>query len=95
MVTYLSKFIGGLSDLLESLRALTKKDVQFNWTPSHKKQFNIIKQAISSTTTLRDFDVDKPVTLKVDASKIGPGVAIPQDDAAVAYVSKALTDTEC
>ena len=33
MVTYLSKFIRGLSDLQELLRALTKKDIQFNWTP--------------------------------------------------------------
>ena len=94
MVTYLSKFIHGLSDLQEPLRALTKKDVQFNWTPSHEKQFNIIKQAISSTATLRYFDVDKPVTLQVDASKIGLGVAIFQGDAPVAYASKAPTDTK-
>ena len=33
MVTYLSKFIRGLSDLQEPLCALTKKDVQFEWTP--------------------------------------------------------------
>ena len=53
MVTYLSKFIRGLSDLQEPLHALKKKDVQFKWTPSHKRQFNIIKNSISSTTTLR------------------------------------------
>ena len=73
---------------------LMKKDVQFNLTPSHEKQFNIIKQAISSTTTCRYFDVDKPVTLQADASKIGLGVAICQDDALVAYASKALTNNE-
>ena len=74
---------------------MIKKDVQFNWTPSHEKQFNIFKQAISSTVTLRYFDINKPVTLQVDASKIGLGLAILQDDAPVAYASKALTDTEC
>ena len=42
MVTYLSKLIWGLTDLLEPLRALTK-DIQFNWTPSHEKQFSINK----------------------------------------------------
>ena len=36
LVTYLSKFIQGLLDLKEPLSALTKKDVQFKWTPSHK-----------------------------------------------------------
>ena len=67
----------------------------FNWTPSHEKQFNIIKQAISSTATLRYFDVDKPVILQVDASKMGLGAAILQDDAPVAYASKAQADPEC
>ena len=72
------------------------KDVQFNWTPSHVKQFNIIKQVISSTATLRVryFDINKPVTLQVDASRIGLGVAFLQDDTPVAYARKALTDTE-
>ena len=68
--------------------------MQFNWTHSHEKQFNIIKQAVSMTTTLRYFDADKPVTLQVDASKIGLGAAIFQDDVPVAYASKALTDTQ-
>ena len=75
--------------------ALTKKEVQFSWTPSHKKLFNIIKQAISSTATLRYIDIDKPVTLQVDASKIGLGVAFLQDGAPVAYASKTLIETEC
>ena len=52
MVIYLSKLIRGLSNLQEPLWALTKKDVNFEWTPSHEKQFNIIKQSISSTATL-------------------------------------------
>ena len=94
MVTYLSKFIRGLSDLQEPLCALTKKDVQFEWTPSHEWQFNIIKNSISSTTTLHYFDTNKPVVLQVDASKIGLGATILQDDEPVAYASKALTETE-
>ena len=94
MVTYLSKFIRGLSDLQEPLCALTKKDVQFEWTPSHEWQFNIIKNSISSTTTLCYFDTNKPVVLQVDASKIGLGATILQDDEPVAYASKALTETE-
>ena len=57
--------------------------MQLYWTPSHEKQFNIIKQAISSTATLRYFDVEKTVTLWVDASKIGLGVTILQDNAPV------------
>ena len=94
MVTYLSKFIRGLSDLQELLHALTKKDVQFEWTPFHEGQFNIIKNSIPSTTTLHYFDTNKPVVLQVDASKIGLGATILWDDQPVAYASKALTHTE-
>ena len=94
MVTCLSKFIRGLSNLQEPLHALTKKDVWFEWTPSHKWQFNIIKNSISSTTTLHYFDTNKPLVLQVDASKIGLGATILQNDEPVAYASKALTDRE-
>ena len=71
------------------------KDVQFNWTPSHEKQFNIIKKTIYPTETLRYFDINKPFTLQVDASIIGLGAAILQDDAPVTYASKTLTGTKC
>ena len=94
MVTYLRKFIRGLSDLQELLCALTKKDAWFKWTPSHEQQFNIIKNSISSTTTLHYFDTNKPVVLQVDASKIGLGATILQDDEPVAYASKSLPDTD-
>ena len=93
MVTYLSKFIWKLSDFQEPLQSMTK-NVQFNWTASYEKQFNIIKQAIPSTATLRYIGINKPVTLQVDALKIRLGVAILQDDSLVAYASKSLTGTE-
>ena len=60
----------------------------------HEKQFNIIKQSISSTATLRYFNTRKPVTLQVDASKIRLGAVILQDGEPVAFASKALTETE-
>ena len=40
------------------------------------------------------FDTSKHVTLQVDASKIGLGAAILQENEPVAFASKALTDTE-
>ena len=43
MVSYLSKFVGNLSDLCKPLRQLTKQDVKFCWT-THMMQFERIKQ---------------------------------------------------
>ena len=92
--TYLNKFIQGLSNLQDPPFAVTRKDIQLNLTPSFEEQVNIIKQAISFTATLRYFDIDKPVTVQVDATKTGLAAAILQDDSPNAYASKALTDTE-
>ena len=95
MVTYLISFIWGLFDLQESLRALTKKDVWLNWTPSHEKQLNIMKQTISATATLMYFDYWQTCHSPGRWIQIGLGAAILQDDAPVVYASEALTDTEC
>ena len=68
LVTYLSKFIQGQSDLQEPLWAFTKKDAQFEWSPSHKWCFNIIKNSISKTAMLQYVNTNTPVALQVDAS---------------------------
>ena len=94
MVQFLSPFIPGLSTLTAPLRELQKKDVEFTWNSSYDAAFNRVKEAITSDATLRYFDTTKPVTIQVDASKVGLGAALIQDGKPVAYASKALTATE-
>ena len=95
MVTYLSPFIHGLSTLTASLWELPKKDANFTWNASYKAAFQQVKQAVISDTTLRYFDLLLPVTIQVDASQVGLGAALVQDNKPVAFPSKALTDAEC
>ena len=52
-----------------------------------------IKEAIISDTTLRYFDPSLPVTIQVDASQVGLGVALLQNGKPIAFASKALTET--
>ena len=94
MVTYLSPFIPSLSTHTAPLWELLKKDSEFMWNTTYQEAFNQIRQLVCKDTTLQYFDVRKPVTVQVDASKKGLGAALLQDVCPVAFASKALTPTE-
>ena len=87
-------FIPNLSSLAAPLRALTRKNAVFEWSPAAKESFDKIKQAVSDSTTLSYFDVRKPVVLQVDASMKALGATLIQDGKPVAFASKALSPAE-
>ena len=92
MISYVAKFIPHLSDLNAPLREL-KKSKEWLWGSKEQNAFERIKRALTSKPLLKYYDVDKPVTLSVDASRKGLGAAVIQDGV-VAYASRALTPTE-
>ncbi|KAK7093532.1 hypothetical protein V1264_007265 [Littorina saxatilis] len=94
MVQYMSSFIPRLADHTTALRALTKKDVQWDWNSSHQKAFQKVKDMICEDTALTYFDITKPAVIQVDASQQGLGATLIQDDKPIAFASKALTETE-
>ena len=99
MVNYLGEFIKGMSQLKHNMKLLLKKDVLFQWTESHKANFQKRKESISSNASLMYFDTSKPVSLEVNASQVGLGAVLLQEDSQgrtrpVAYASKALTASE-
>ncbi|KAK7113437.1 hypothetical protein V1264_012727 [Littorina saxatilis] len=71
MVQYMSSFIPRLADHTAALRALTKKDVQWDWNSSHQKAFQKVKDMICEDTALTYFDITKPAAIQVDASQQG------------------------
>ena len=95
MVTYLIPFISGLSTLTAPLHELLKKDAEFSWDVSYKTAFQCVKDAVVSDTTLQYFGASCPITVKVDASQVGLGAALLQDNKPVAFASKTLTEVEC
>ena len=94
MVTYLSPFIPQLSSHTATLRGLLKTDVEYSWNTTYQVAFDKLKALVCEDTTLRYFNMKKPVTIQVDASGKGLGAALIQDDGPVAFASKALTPTE-
>lgn len=94
MVNYLAKFTPRLSDMCEPFRQLTKKDTTWLWTENHDQALTDVKHAITKAPILRYFDDDIDVVLQCDASQIGLGAVILQNQQPIGYASRTLTDTE-
>ena len=91
VVAYLFKFIPNMSQKRAPFHQLLQKDVEWSWGKAEDNAFTSLKTAISSAPVLKFFDPEEPVTLSVDASSIGVGAVILQNERPVAYASKALT----
>lgn len=94
MITYLNKFIPNMSDLTNPLRDLLHKNTSFTWEIHHEAALNKIKQVLQSPPVLRLYDVNKPVTLTVDASSKNLGAALLQEGQPIAYGARTLTKSE-
>ncbi len=92
-VSFCSRFIPGYSILSEPLRRLTYKDVPWVWGPTEAEAFNCVKNSILREP-LAYFDPMKKTILYVDASPVGLGAVLTQEDKPLYYASRALTVTE-
>ena len=94
MMNYLSKFIKNYSEKTAVLRELLHNGVMWDWTESHQQAFDSLKEELANPPLLKFFNPAKSVILSVDASKGGLGAACLQEEAPVAFASRALTDAE-
>ena len=69
LVGYYRKFVPRFADISRVLTHLTKKDVEFKWTPECKNCFQILKEFLQQAPILRYPDPQASYTLYTDASK--------------------------
>ena len=62
------------------LRKLTRKNVVWKWTLQHKSAVDTLKEALKAAPALSYFDPNKETELVVDASPVGLGVILTQED---------------
>ena len=93
-VNYLAKFLPHLSDVMAPIRQLTHKHVEWNWAKAQDDAFNNIKTLVTSAPVLKFYDQSKALEIQCDASQRGLGAALLQDGQPLAFISRALTDTE-
>ena len=94
MIKYLAQYILNESTITAPLRALLKKEVEWNWTFEHDPAMNKLCEVLTSKPLLAYYDVTKPVTIQADASQSGLGACLLQDGNPIACASRSMTSAE-
>jgi hypothetical protein len=71
-----------------------KKGVKFSWDLKCKDAFHTLRAHLTTTLVLAQPDVSKPFDIYCDASGIGLGFVLMQDNRVIAYASRALRTRE-
>jgi hypothetical protein len=95
---YFRKFVPSFVSRTACINALTKKDVDFNWTDEHEAARQYVVDCLTSKLLLSVFHPELPTELHTDASSLGyGGILIQKHDGqnrVVAYFSKRTSPTE-
>ena len=98
MTNFSSHFINNYSNITASLRKLTCDNEKWKWTPEINESFNTLKESLSESCLLHYFDPKLETEIICDASPIGLGAILVQNDnevkKVIAYGSRALNKTE-
>ena len=80
MVGYYRRFCSNFSTIAEPLTNLTSPKVPFKWTPLCDEAFRKLKQFMISDPVLKTPLHDRPFTLQIDASAVGVGAVLLQEN---------------
>ena len=67
-VNYLAKFLPELSDVMELIRRLTRKDTPWNWSSEQDLVFAHVQRLVTEVPVLCYYDPSQDLTIQCDAS---------------------------
>jgi ribonuclease HI len=73
---------------------LLKKGVKFSWNEKYEEAFHTLRARLTTTPVLAQPDNSKPFDIYCDASSIGLGCVLMQDNRVTTYASRALRTHE-
>jgi transposase InsO family protein len=100
LFNFYRSFIPKFADLAAPLDELKKQVNKYAWTEKQQTSFNLLKDALTSYPVLRLPDMNRSFTLDTDASTIGIGGILQQNDTTsntlyvVSYFSRKLSEAE-
>ena len=93
LANQLSGFVPDFAHMTVKLRELTSKKNAFLWGEDHQKEFEQVKNLLTSDMVVTHFNPDLPVTVLTDASRLH-GLGVDGRFKLVTCGSKALTPTQ-
>ena len=87
------RFIKNYTALTSPLWDILKRE-HFEWQPEHDQQFTALKREFGKIQPLKFFQPNKSVFVRIDASGIGLGAILEQENQPILFASRKLTDTE-
>jgi hypothetical protein len=87
---YYRCFISYFSRVAKPMTKVLKKGVKFVWDEDCEKAFHTLRAHLTTAPILAQPDNTKPFDVYCDASGIGLGCVLMQDNRVIAYASRAL-----
>jgi hypothetical protein len=91
---YYRHFILDFSKIAKPMAKLLKKGVKFSWNEKCEEAFHTLRAHLTTAPVLAQPDNSKPFDVYCDASGIGLGCVLMQNNRVIAYASRALRTHE-
>lgn len=98
LASYYLKFLPHYATIVDLLRALLRKGIEFSWAAEQAQAFEKVKNLIKNCCTLAIFDPTLQTIVTTDASSYGLGAVLqqlhPEGIRMVAFATRTLSETE-
>ncbi|GFX77511.1 retrovirus-related Pol polyprotein from transposon 297 [Trichonephila clavipes] len=94
MMGWYQKFIPRYADICEPLYQLKKKGAKFNWSKEAQDSFDKIKRTLTEAPVLQLPNFSEQFNLFTDASGVGIGAVLQQNQKPIAFASRTLNKAE-